>query len=134
MVQLNGNERNNFFVGVYSCPGLEGSGDNTFKMENSRGENTYLALPNPSGYITVYPPKMIERLEEKVSEASLSDPQAQSLLMELFSRRILSVATSREDQFERQAFRSCRNQRKGSSCGQVFEFRNLVGKSEGERG
>jgi DNA-binding transcriptional regulator/RsmH inhibitor MraZ len=29
---------------------------------------------------------MIERLEEKVSEASLSDPQAQSLLMELFSK------------------------------------------------
>ena len=50
------------------------------------GKNTYLALPNPSGYITVYPPKMIERLEEKVAEASLSDPQAQSLLMELFSK------------------------------------------------
>ena len=45
-------------------------------MEDSGGENTYLALPNPSGYITVYPPKMIERLEEKVAEASLSDPQA----------------------------------------------------------
>ena len=87
MVQLNGRKRNNFFCRrVYSCPGLEGSGDYSFEMENSGRENTYLALPNPSGYITVYPPKMIERLEEKVSEASLSDPQAQSLLMELFSK------------------------------------------------
>jgi MraZ protein len=56
------------------------------KWRISGGENTYLALPNPSGYITVYPPKMIDRLEEKVSEANLSDPQAQSLLMELFSK------------------------------------------------
>ena len=40
----------------------------------------------PNGYITVYPPKMIARLEEKVSEASLSDMQAQSLLMELFAK------------------------------------------------
>jgi DNA-binding transcriptional regulator/RsmH inhibitor MraZ len=29
---------------------------------------------------------MIERLEEKVSEANLSDTEAQSLLMELFSK------------------------------------------------
>ena len=56
------------------------------KWRISGGDNTYLALPNPSGYITVYPPKMIERLEEKVSEANLSDTEAQSLLMELFSK------------------------------------------------
>lgn len=56
------------------------------KWRISGGDNTYLALPNPNGYITVYPPKMIARLEEKVSEASLSDVQAQSLLMELFAK------------------------------------------------
>ena len=44
-----------------------------------------MALPNPGGYITVYPPKMVARLEEKVAGASLSD-KAQSLLMELFSK------------------------------------------------
>ena len=38
------------------------------------------------GYITVYPPKMVDRLEQKVSEASLSDVRAQALLMELFSK------------------------------------------------
>jgi len=76
-----------FFVGEF-IHALDAKGRVTIpsKWRIQGGENTYLALPNPSGYITVYPPKMIERLEEKVSEASLSDPQAQSLLMELFSK------------------------------------------------
>ena len=50
------------------------------------GDNTYLALPNPGGYVTVYPPKMVARLEEKIAAASLSDTRAQALLMELFSK------------------------------------------------
>ena len=50
------------------------------------GDNTYLAIPNPGGYITVYPPKMVNRLEEKIASASLSDVRAQALLMELFSK------------------------------------------------
>ena len=76
-----------FFVGEFTHA-LDAKGRVTIpsKWRIQGGENTYLGLPNPSGYITVYPPKMIERLEEKVSEASLSDPQAQSLLMELFSK------------------------------------------------
>ena len=76
-----------FFVGEFTHA-LDSKGRVTIpsKWRIQGGENTYLALPNPSGYITVYPPKMIERLEEKVSEASLSDTQAQSLLMELFSK------------------------------------------------
>ena len=78
------------------------------------GENTYLGLPNPSGYITVYPPKMIERLEEKVSEASLSDPQAQSLLMELFSKA---------DSF------GCDKQGQNQSERQTFEHAGIKGKA-----
>ena len=76
-----------FFVGEFTHA-LDAKGRVTIpsKWRIQGGENTYLGLPNPSGYITVYPPKMIERLEGKVSEASLSDPQAQSLLMELFSK------------------------------------------------
>ena len=76
-----------FFVGEFTHA-LDVKGRVTIpsKWRIQGGENTYLGLPNPSGYITVYPPKMIERLEGKVSEASLSDPQAQSLLMELFSK------------------------------------------------
>jgi MraZ protein len=76
-----------FFVGEFTHA-LDAKGRVTIpsKWRISGGDNTYLALPNPSGYITVYPPKMIERLEEKISEANLSDTEAQSLLMELFSK------------------------------------------------
>ncbi len=76
-----------FFVGEFTHA-LDSKGRVTIpsKWRISGGDNTYLALPNPSDYITVYPPKMIERLEEKVSEANLSDTEAQSLLMELFSK------------------------------------------------
>ena len=76
-----------FFVGEFTHA-LDSKGRVTIpaKWRISGGDNTYLALPNPSGYITVYPPKMIERLAEKVSEANLSDTEAQSLLMELFSK------------------------------------------------
>ena len=76
-----------FFVGEFTHA-LDSKGRVTIpsKWRISGGENTYLALPNPGGYITVYPPKMVNRLEEKVSEASLSDIRAQALLMELFSK------------------------------------------------
>ena len=76
-----------FFVGEFTHS-LDSKGRVTIpsKWRIPGGENTYLALPNPGGYITVYPPKMVGRLEEKVSEASLSDVRAQSLLMELFSK------------------------------------------------
>jgi MraZ protein len=76
-----------FFVGEFTHA-LDSKGRVTIpsKWRIPGGDNTYLALPNPSGYITVYPPKMVQRLEEKVAEASLSDIRAQALLMELFSK------------------------------------------------
>ena len=76
-----------FFVGEFTHA-LDPKGRLTIpsKWRISGGENTYLALPNPGGYITVYPPKMVGRLEEKVAEASFSDVRAQALLMELFSK------------------------------------------------
>lgn len=49
-------------------------------------EDVYLGLPNPIGCITVYPPKMVAKLEEKVSSVSLGDEQGQKALMRLFSR------------------------------------------------
>ena len=48
--------------------------------------DVYLALPNPIGCITIYPPKMVERLEEKVSVVSLGDIQGQKVLAKLFSQ------------------------------------------------
>ncbi|MDR0590677.1 MAG: hypothetical protein LBG09_02375 [Puniceicoccales bacterium] len=49
-------------------------------------DETFLALPNPIGCITVYPPKMVARLEEKVSEVSLGDTEGQMVLAKLFSQ------------------------------------------------
>ncbi|MFP4352546.1 MAG: division/cell wall cluster transcriptional repressor MraZ [Puniceicoccaceae bacterium] len=45
--------------------------------------DVYLALPNPGGFITVYPPKMIDRFEEQVSKISLGDPEGQKLVTQL---------------------------------------------------
>jgi len=76
-----------FFVGEVTHA-LDPKGRLTIpsKWRISGGESTYLAIPNPGGYITVYPPKMVARLEEKVAEASFSDTRTQALLMELFSK------------------------------------------------
>lgn len=49
-------------------------------------EDVYLALPNPLGCITIYPPKMVERLEEKVAAVSLGDTKGQKVLAKLFSQ------------------------------------------------
>ncbi len=80
-------EATTFFVGEFTHA-LDSKGRLTIpsKWRIPGGDNTYLALPNPGGYVTVYPPKMVARLEEKVAEASLSDVRTQALLMELFSK------------------------------------------------
>lgn len=49
-------------------------------------EDVYLALPNPSGCITIYPPKMVAKLNAKVSEVSLGNRKAQKALTRLFSQ------------------------------------------------
>jgi MraZ protein len=56
------------------------------KWRPENEEDTFLALPNPIGCITVYPPKMIVRLEEKVAEVSFGDTQGQMVLAKLFSK------------------------------------------------
>jgi MraZ protein len=56
------------------------------KWRPENGEDIFLALPNPVGCITVYPPKMIARLEAKVAEVSFGDTQGQMVLAKLFSK------------------------------------------------
>lgn len=46
----------------------------------------YIAIPNTSGCITVYPPHMVEILRDKVSNISLGDKAGQKVLTKLFSR------------------------------------------------
>jgi MraZ protein len=57
---------------------------------DSGGEDNYfLALPSveegASAYITVYPPKMIQRLEERISQISMGDVEGQRMVAELMS-------------------------------------------------
>lgn len=49
-------------------------------------ELSYLAIPNPNGCVTVYPPKMVAKLHEKVSQVSLGNQKGQQALTRLFSR------------------------------------------------
>jgi MraZ protein len=53
---------------------------------NGDNDEVYLALPNPVGCISVYPPKMVAKLEEKVQEVSLGDKKSQRALTRLFSK------------------------------------------------
>ena len=103
-------------------------------MEDLRRGEHYLALPNPGGYITVYPPKMVARLEEKVAEASFSDVRAQALLMELFQGSFLWVRQAGSNQFERQTARACGYQRQGCVGWEFLGFCDLVGRSLREPG
>ncbi|MDE6432425.1 MAG: hypothetical protein K2L13_03455 [Opitutales bacterium] len=49
-------------------------------------DSVYIAIPNPVGCITVYPPKMVEKLNDKISEVSLGDEVGQKILTKLFSK------------------------------------------------
>lgn len=52
-------------------------------------DNYFLALPSveegTSSYVTVYPPKMIQRLEERISQISMGDVEGQRMVAELMS-------------------------------------------------
>ena len=47
-----------------------------------------LALPTPDGNITVYPPKMIDQLEARISQVSIGDIEGQNAITELMQGRI----------------------------------------------
>ncbi len=49
-------------------------------------DSIYIAIPNPVGCITVYPPKMVEKLNDKIFEVSLGDEVGQKILTKLFSK------------------------------------------------
>ncbi len=48
-------------------------------------ENSFLALPSPGGYVTVYPPKMIAQLEERISQISIGDIEGQKAIEALMT-------------------------------------------------
>lgn len=55
-----------------------------WRPEPDSQENEFLAIPT-NGYVTVYPPKMIAQLEEKISQISIGDVEAQEAITELMS-------------------------------------------------
>lgn len=56
-----------------------------WRPEVDSEQNAFLALPNPGGYVTVYPPKMIAQLEERISQISLGDTEGQKAVEELMA-------------------------------------------------
>lgn len=56
-----------------------------WRPEQGSDENMFLALPSPDGFVTVYPPKMIAQLEEKISQISLGDTEGQQAVTELMA-------------------------------------------------
>jgi MraZ protein len=56
-----------------------------WRFPGDEGEASYLALPNPNSSITVYPPKMVAALEEKIQRVSmLGDKQELRALTRIF--------------------------------------------------
>ena len=76
------------FVGV-KCHNIDDKGRLTIPSAWRPGldtkENFFLALPNPAGFVTVYPPKMIAQLEERIAQISMGDMDAQQALTDLMS-------------------------------------------------
>lgn len=56
-----------------------------WRPEVDSEENSFLALPNPDGYVTVYPPRMMEQLDERIAQISIGDTEGQKALSDLMS-------------------------------------------------
>lgn len=48
-------------------------------------EATFLAVPNPDGYVSVLPPPEVEKLHEKIASVPLSDASAQAEIAAFFA-------------------------------------------------
>lgn len=57
----------------------------TWRLKEPASGLNLLALPTPDGNITVYPPKMIEQLESRISQISIGDLEGQRAITELMS-------------------------------------------------
>ena len=56
-----------------------------WRPEIGSSDNRFLALPSLGGSITVYPPKMIEQLEARISQVSMGDLEGQRAIESLMS-------------------------------------------------
>ncbi len=57
-----------------------------WRFKGDESDTAYLALPNPNGSITVYPPEQVQRLKAKIAEVSmLGDPVRVRALTRIFT-------------------------------------------------
>jgi len=59
--------------------------------------STYLAIPNPNGCISVYPPAMVQKIMDAAAQSNLSNPAKQRAMMALgrLSNKITCDKTGR---------------------------------------
>ena len=57
-----------------------------WRFTGDDSDKAYLALPNPNGSITLYPPEMTETLYQKVSQMGMSNQDRQRVLMNIFRK------------------------------------------------
>lgn len=51
-----------------------------WRPKHEEEANAFLALPSLENYIIVYPPKMIQQLEERISQISIGDTEGQAAI------------------------------------------------------
>lgn len=74
-----------FFSGEF-CHKLDAKNRLTIPSDwrfQAEGGDVYLAIPNPIGCISVYPPKMVEKIMVAAEQSTLSAPNKQRALMAL---------------------------------------------------
>lgn len=55
-----------------------------WRFSGDETDQAYLALPNPNGSITLYPPEMTSNLYQKVLEIGMGNQQKQKVILNLF--------------------------------------------------
>lgn len=78
-------ENANFFVGEFRHK-LDAKNRLTIPSDwrfEADGRSVYLAIPNPNGCISVYPPDLVQKLIDAASQPNLSSPSKQRALMML---------------------------------------------------
>ena len=82
------NQAKQYYVGIFRH-NLDGKNRLTIPSKwrfAGDEKETYLALPDPNGYITVLPPLEVDKVYERVSAKLLSDAAAQEFLNKFFSQ------------------------------------------------
>ena len=81
------NQQKAVYMGEYSRPVDDKrrlTVPSKWRFSGDETDRAYLALPNPNGSITLYPPEMTANLYQKVSEIGMANQQKQKVILNLF--------------------------------------------------